>query len=198
MSFYGFARGICRAVVKVAFKFRVEGLENLPKEGGFVLCCNHRSYFDPIFLAVRSKRQITFMAKEELFKVKLLAPIIRKLGAFPIARGKGDTGAVDYAIQAVSDGKVMALFPEGTRSKSGEMLPFKSGVVVIASRTMSDIVPAAIVFEGKLRFRRRVTVRYGAPISCAELELDPNSRQSLRAARSKLSDAVHALLEEGH
>lgn len=198
MSFYGFARGLCRGVIKVAFKFRVEGLENLPKEGGFVLCSNHRSYFDPIFLAVRFKRQITFMAKEELFKVKLLAPIIRKLGAFPIARGKGDMGAVDYAIQAVSDGKVMALFPEGTRSKSGEMLPFKSGVVVIASRTMSDVVPAAIIFEGKLRFRRKVTVRFGAPISCEELELDPNSRQSLRAARSKLSDAVRTLLEEGH
>ena len=117
MTFYDFAFIVCNAFVKVGFKFRAEGVENLPQTGGYILCSNHRSYLDPIFLGVKVKRQLAFMAKEELFRVKVLGPIIKKLGAFPIARGKGDTGAVEFAIDTVKSGKALMLFPEGTRSK---------------------------------------------------------------------------------
>ncbi|MGI5897197.1 MAG: lysophospholipid acyltransferase family protein [Oscillospiraceae bacterium] len=197
MSFYQFARHVCTALLYVAFNYKVEGLENLPKDGGFVLCSNHRSYLDPVFLALRVKRQLNFMAKEELFQVKVLGPIIKKLGAFPVARGKGDTGAVDFAIQTIKDGKVMTMFPEGTRSKTGELLKFKSGAVVIAAQSQGSIVPACIDFKGKLRFRRRVTVRFGKPISCEELHLDSLDKHSLKAAREVLSQQVSALLEAG-
>ena len=78
MSFYQFARHVCTAFLYIAFNYKVEGLENLPKDGGFVLCSNHRSYLDPVFLALRVKRQLNFMAKEELFRVKVLGPIIKK------------------------------------------------------------------------------------------------------------------------
>ena len=186
MTFYDFAFIVCNAFVKIGFKFRAEGVENLPQTGGYILCSNHRSYLDPIFLGVKVKRQLAFMAKEELFRVKVLGPIIKKLGAFPIARGKGDTGAVEFAIDTVKSGKALMLFPEGTRSKDGKLLKLKSGVIVIASQSQGLIVPSAIVFEGKLRFRREVTVRYGKPISCDELGLNGVDRQSLKTAREKL------------
>ncbi len=195
MTFYNFAFIVCNAFVKVVFKFRAEGVENLPQTGGYILCSNHRSYLDPIFLGVKVKRQLAFMAKEELFRVKVLGPIIKKLGAFPIARGKGDTRAVEFAIDTVKSGKALMLFPEGTRSKDGKLLKLKSGVIVIASRSQGFIVPSAIVFEGKLRFRRKVTVRYGKPISCDELELNGVDRQSLKAAREKLTARISELLE---
>lgn len=195
MTFYDFAFIVCNAFVKVGFKFRAEGVENLPQTGGYILCSNHRSYLDPIFLGVKVKRQLAFMAKEELFRVKVLGPIIKKLGAFPIARGKGDTGAVEFAIDTVKSGKALMLFPEGTRSKDGKLLKLKSGVIVIASQSQGLIVPSAIVFEGKLRFRRKVTVRYGKPISCDELELNGVDRQSLKAAREKLTARISELLE---
>ena len=195
MTFYNFAFIVCNAFVKVVFKFRAEGVENLPQTGGYILCSNHPSYLDPIFLGVKVKRQLAFMAKEELFRVKVLGPIIKKLGAFPIARGKGDTRAVEFAIDTVKSGKALMLFPEGTRSKDGKLLKLKSGVIVIASRSQGFIVPSAIVFEGKLRFRRKVTVRYGKPISCDELELNGVDRQSLKAAREKLTARISELLE---
>ncbi len=195
MTFYDFAFIVCNAFVKVGFKFRAEGVENLPQTGGYILCSNHRSYLDPIFLGVKVKRQLAFMAKEELFRVKVLGPIIKKLGAFPIARGKGDTGAVEFAIDTVKSGKALMLFPEGTRSKDGKLLKLKSGVIVIASQSQGLIVPSAIVFEGKLRFRRKVTVRYGKPISCDELELNGVDRQSLKVAREKLTARISELLE---
>lgn len=195
MTFYNFAFIVCNAFVKVVFKFRAEGVENLPQTGGYILCSNHRSYLDPIFLGVKVKRRLAFMAKEELFRVKVLGPIIKKLGAFPIARGKGDTRAVEFAIDTVKSGKALMLFPEGTRSKDGKLLKLKSGVIVIASRSQGFIVPSAIVFEGKLRFRRKVTVRYGKPISCDELELNGVDRQSLKAAREKLTARISELLE---
>jgi 1-acyl-sn-glycerol-3-phosphate acyltransferase len=198
MSFYHFAYVICNAFVKVGFKFRAEGVENLPQTGGYILCSNHRSYLDPIFLGVKVKRQLAFMAKEELFRVKLLGPIIKKLGAFPIARGKGDTRAVEFAIDTVKSGKALMLFPEGTRSKDGKLLKLKSGAIVIASQSQGLIVPSAIIFEGKLRFRRKVTVRYGKPISCDELEINGADRQSLKAAREKLSARISELLEVGN
>ena len=195
MTFYDFVFIVCNAFVKVGFKFRAEGVENLPQTGGYILCSNHRSYLDPIFLGVKVKRQLAFMAKEELFRVKVLGPIIKKLGAFPIARGKGDTGAVEFAIDTVKSGKALMLFPEGTRSKDGKLLKLKSGVIVIASQSQGLIVPSAIVFEGKLRFRRKVTVRYGKPISCDELELNGVDRQSLKVAREKLTARISELLE---
>ena len=195
MTFYDFAFIVCNAFVKIGFKFRAEGVENLPQTGGYILCSNHRSYLDPIFLGVKVKRQLAFMAKEELFRVKVLGPIIKKLGAFPIARGKGDTGAVEFAIDTVKSGKALMLFPEGTRSKDGKPLKLKSGVIVIASQSQGLIVPSAIVFEGKLRFRREVTVRYGKPISCDELGLNGVDRQSLKTAREKLMARISELLE---
>ena len=195
MTFYDFAFIVCNAFVKIGFKFRAEGVENLPQTGGYILCSNHRSYLDPIFLGVKVKRQLAFMAKEELFRVKVLGPIIKKLGAFPIARGKGDTGAVEFAIDTVKSGKALMLFPEGTRSKDGKLLKLKSGVIVIASQSQGLIVPSAIVFEGKLRFRREVTVRYGKPISCDELGLNGVDRQSLKTAREKLMARISELLE---
>ncbi len=196
MNFYSFSRVVCNAFVRIAFHFRVDGVENLPESGGFILCSNHRSYLDPVFLGVKVKRELSFMAKEELFRVKVLGPIIKKLGAFPIARGKGDTGAVEFAIDTVKAGKVLTLFPEGTRSKNGELLKLKSGVIIIAAQSQGVVVPSAIIFEGKLRFRRKVTIRYGKPISCEELEVDGMDRQSLKHAREKLTLKMSELLEE--
>lgn len=195
MSFYKFAFVVCNVFVRIAFKFRAEGVENLPNDGGYIICSNHRSYLDPVLLGVKIKRRLTFMAKEELFRVKILGPLIKKLGAFPIARGKGDTEAVEFAIDTVKSGKALMLFPEGTRSKDGKLLKLKSGVVVIASRSQGLIVPSAIVFKGKLRFRRKVVVRYGKPISCEELGLDKLDRQNLKKAREILTEKISELLE---
>ena len=118
MIFYKIARAATFLVSKILYKVRYEGLENVPNDRGFILCSNHISTFDPILIAVRLKPQCFFMAKEELFENKLLAPIIRGLGAFPVTRGKGDTAAIEKAVDYVKNGKVVAIFPKVTAVKT--------------------------------------------------------------------------------
>lgn len=174
MNFYQFGRIVCNICLSAYFNLEVSGLENLPSEGGFVLCCNHQSYLDPPLMGLKIKdRQLTFMAKEALFHKPILAPIIKKLGAFPVSKNQKDGRAVKQAIQTVKDGKILALFPEGTRSKSGKLLKPKSGVVVIAAKTGAPIVPTAIKYYGK-HPRSRIVVRFGEPISNEQLELGEN------------------------
>ena len=114
--FYYIARIAVYIVLMIFYKPRFEGLENVPKDKGFILVSNHISNFDPIFVAVKVKPRCYFMAKEELFRNPFVSLIIRGLGAFPVSRGKGDTAAVEKAVEYVKEGKVVAIFPKGTEA----------------------------------------------------------------------------------
>ncbi len=179
----------------ILFRLQIEGLEQIPPQQGVILCCNHRSYFDPVFLGLRLKRRLRFMAKEELFRQPFLGWLIKKLGAFPVKRGTGDTQAIDNAIKTVQDGGVFAVFPEGTRSKTGELLKPKSGAVLVAAKTGGDIIPCCILFEGKLRFRSKVTVRYGAVIKNEALGLENITPAALKQASKMLMEKIAELME---
>lgn len=197
MSFYTFARGVVYLVSKLLYSVRYEGLEHIP-EGGFILCSNHISQFDPIFVAVKVKPQCFFMAKEELFRFKPLALLIRALGAFPVARGKGDTSAIEHSVELVKSGRVVAIFPEGHRSKTGELLKIKSGAVMVAAEAGCGILPC-IIKKGRRRFLRRpVTVRYGPCISKEQLGIIGPTPSEIRAANRLLTGTLSGLLEETH
>lgn len=197
MNFYEFGRAVCRAFVRIAFNVKIVGLENLPEGRNYILCSNHRTYFDPVFLGILIKPHLVFMAKQELFKKPVLGVIIKHLGAFPVSRGKNDTGAVETAIRTVREGKVLAIFPEGTRSKTGELLRFKSGAALIAHKTGADIVPACICFDGKLGFRKKVVVRFGEPISNERLNITGKSTSEIKAASKLLQENVEKLHVKG-
>lgn len=196
MCFYEFARCVVKVFLKIAYHITFEGVEHIPDQGGYLLCCNHRTYMDPLFVGLKVPQALKFMAKEELFEVPVLKHVIKKLGAFPVARGKGDSGAVDFAVETVKSGQVLALFPEGTRSKDGTLGKVKSGALVIAAQTKAMIVPAVILFEGKLKFRSKVTVRYGEPIAYESLPLKEITPQNLKAAKHLLAGRLQQLMEE--
>ena len=196
MSFYTFIKTIVSAVVPLICRVEVEGLENIPENNGYILCCNHISFMDPVILIAKIKDQCNFMGKKELFKNPLLASIFRAMGAFPVDRGKGDTGAIDHAVKLVNDGKVFAIFPEGTRSKTGELGRLKSGAVVIASRTGGDILPC-VIKKGKRKFlRKTVHLKFGAVIPNASLELSGNSPSQIKQATRLLTKTFEDLLED--
>lgn len=194
-TFYRFARVVCNAFCRLWFKMDIAGLENLPTDRGYILASNHKTYLDPLFLGIHLTRSLHFMAKQELFRIKILAPIIRKLGAFPVSRGTGDTTAIDKAISIVKEGNILALFPEGTRSKTMDIMRFKSGVIVIAAQTKADIVPACIYLSRGLKFRSRVVVRYGAIIHNEQLTVDLEKPRTIKVASSLVRDAVCELYE---
>jgi len=194
MWFYSLARIITRCLIYILYDIKFEGLENIPDNGGYILASNHRTNFDPIFLAVKLKPQLFFMAKAELFKNKFVGFIIKNLGAFPVERGKGDTGAIEWAVNLLKDGKVLAMFPEGTRSLDGVPLKPKSGVAVVANQTKADILPCAVCFGKRLGFRGKVTIKYGKLIKNQELQFKDGTPGEIKNASKIIMNKIIELL----
>ena len=119
------------------YRIRTIGRENLPKDRGYVLCPNHLSAIDPVFVVLARfwGKKMWVMAKEELFRNPIVAWLFRHVGVFPVARGRGDRSALDSAIESVRGGRGMLIFPEGTRNKQGPgLLPLKSGAFCCSGR----------------------------------------------------------------
>ena len=166
MNFYKFARAIVNTFLKIAFRIKVEGTENIPSEGALVVCSNHKSLCDPPMLAMCMPFELKFMAKEELFKNKLFGGLIGALGAFPVKRGTGDIGALKIAIKVLSEGHRLVIFPEGARSPENCMGKGKSGAALIAVKARANILPVGVC--GKYKLFSRIVVRIGKPIVLEE------------------------------
>lgn len=165
--FYRFARGLFRFLFVVFCRWEVEGLENIPVDGSLIVVANHVSYWDPIALGCALHRQVYFMAKKELFSYPLFGSVLKWLGAFPVNRGTPDRSALKRAFNLLRDGKIVGIFPEGTRSKTGEMLPPYGGAVYLALRTKAPVCPVALIGTDKIFHRglfRKFKVRIGKPI----------------------------------
>ncbi len=168
---------------RVYFSLGFEGRDNIPRGEAVIYASNHRSNADPPLVGVGARGKYAFMAKEELFRNKLFAWLIRSLGAFPVARGKGDTAVIDTAVERLNSGRSLMIFPEGTRSKTGKVGRGHSGAALIAARADKRIVPVGVVFGDKLKFRTKITVKYGEPIDPKEYVDDlaePNPRQLVK------------------
>ena len=169
--FYQIGRVVMRFLTHILYHVEVRGKEKLPLDRGYIVCSNHRSNYDPVFLAI-------------------VRVVIRALGAFPVKRGKGDTSAIDHAEQLIRNGRVLAMFPEGTRSKDGKPLRPKSGAAVVASQTKADVIPAAIYFQGKLHFRSRVIVSFGDIISNEQLHITGKSPREIKEASNLIMQKI--------
>ncbi|MEA3485916.1 MAG: lysophospholipid acyltransferase family protein, partial [Candidatus Aerophobetes bacterium] len=133
-------------IFKIFFRIRIYGRENIPLKGGVILASNHLSYLDPIVLGLLTPRKMNFMAKEELFKNFLFRELITKLGAFPLKRGRLDRLSYDRAVRLIREGRVLALFPEGTRGEEGKPGFLRRGAATLACKTEAPLVP--IIIQG--------------------------------------------------
>ena len=195
---YTILKYIFKVIYSIFFRARVEGIENIPVEGPVIIAANHMSNWDPMLLGTYICRNIHYMAKEELFKNKLFAWLIRSLGAFPVARGKGDTTVIDTSVERLDNGKNLMIFPEGTRSKDGKVGRGHTGAALISARSGKPIIPVGICYGDKLRFRTKITVKFGKPIDPAEYcEIcdSPNPRQLVKLKNRYMADIK--LLVEG-
>jgi len=141
-------------ILRWMFRLDVRGIESLPS-GGVLLCPNHSSNWDPVLMlaALPIDYRLHCMAKDSLFRIPVLAQIIRHFGGFPVARGHSDIQAVKTALKVIKDGENLLIFPEGTRVDYEGEVRAKGGVAVIATRTGAKIIPVFISREKKL-FRK--------------------------------------------
>ena len=154
---------------------RVEGAENVPGEGGVVLACNHPGGMDSFVLGYASPRQVFYMAKRELFNIHpLMTHLLYRIGAFPINRGARDTAAIAYSVKLLREGRVLGMFPEGTRNRGNPLRRGKSGAVRIALEANAPVVPVVVLGVPHLHrhwynpFKRTpLSVRFGKPLRFA-------------------------------
>ena len=131
-------------LARILFGFRVSGSERVPRSGGVIIACNHISEMDPPVLGFAIPRTIAFMAKVELFRHRFGDFFLRKLNAFPVNRIGIDTKALRTTIDFLRSGEAVVIFPEGTRSHDGRLLPAKAGISLIASASGAPVLPAFI------------------------------------------------------
>lgn len=193
MSLYSFGRVVVAGFFKVFYRLEINGRENIPPENErFIICSNHKSNLDPPLVGLVMPFQIGFMAKEELFSFKPFGALIRKLGAFPIKRGKSDFGALRSAIHMVEKGNHIVIFPEGGRSHGDRLRKGKMGAAMVAVKSKADILPIGI--EGSYKPFSKLTVNIGKPIDLSEyFDMKTNSSELQEVTDKLLMPSISEL-----
>ena len=174
---YNRFRRLCKFVLVLWNRFTSRGSENVPATGGCVICANHASFLDPPVVGVGvGHRQVRFMARDSLFKGRVMNWLLPAIGVIPLDRKRGDISALRKAIQSLKSGAVIGLFPEGTRSPDGQLQEPKGGVAFLIAKAGVPVVPARIsgtfrAYPKGARFIRpcKVSITYGPAIAPAEV-----------------------------
>ena len=158
-------------IYKIIFKGRLIGKENIPKEASFIMVSNHGSLLDPPFLGHALGRNISFMAKAELFKIPILSFVISACGAYPVKRGIADKNTIKMACDKLSKNNSIGIFIDGTRQKNGFVNKPKKGAALLAFKNQKLLLPVAIVNSHRLvRFKffvpffTKIIIKVGKPI----------------------------------
>jgi 1-acyl-sn-glycerol-3-phosphate acyltransferase len=192
--------GVSRPLLRLVWRYQAQGLENLPRDGGFVLAAGHNSNVDPFPLAIALTKThfVRFMAKSELFWWPL-GPILVRIGGFKVRRGEADRDALATARRLAREGNVVAMFPEGTRRSKGlrkrRQADVHDGAARIALGAGVPLVPAALAGTDRLARLARLKVSYGAPIPTDDLTGMPR-REAARIATERLMERIYELEAE--
>ena len=184
---------VCRALVRTFFRLtrcEFEGIEHIPPQGPVLVVANHLSLADPPLLGVMLGRKVVFMAKKELFRFRVIGCFIGGLGAFPVHRGRLDRKALRWSLELLGKGEALVIFPEGMRSRSGQLEPAFSGITLIALKSCVPIVPIGISGTEELkRFWQlkcpQIRVNIGEPFTLPSVDGKLN-----RAELTELTDVV--------
>ncbi|MGW6704803.1 lysophospholipid acyltransferase family protein [Streptomyces sp. NPDC054956] len=194
-------------LLRLLFRPRIEGLENIPEEGAAIIAGNHLSFSDHFLMPAILKRRITFLAKAEYFtgpgvKGRLTAAFFRSAGQIPVDRSGKDAGqaALREGLGVLAEGELLGIYPEGTRSHDGRLYKGKVGVAAMALGAKVPVVPCAMVgtFEiqppgQKIPSIRRVTIRFGRPLDFSRYEGMEGERSVLRAVTDEIMYEILAL-----
>lgn len=174
------------------WRMRAHGRENVPKTGPVIVACNHISNLDPPVLGTACPRRISYMAKQELFAIPILGPLISAVGAYPVDRKGSATAAIKRSVEVLRRGGAVGIFPEGGRNITGEN-EVREGVALLASLGKAPVVPACIVGTGQAGRLAQFHVIFGKPLS-----LPPDrkaSREEMANFTAEVMRAIRSLPE---
>lgn len=193
MYLYGFARGLVKIAFGMIYRIEVQGLENVPATGGAIVCGNHFNARDPLIVGITMKRPISFMAKQELFRNKLLAWVITGMGVFPVKRGQPDRAALKRSIDVLQSGTCFGIFPEGTRNKTGKLGKAEPGTAYLALKSGAPVIPVGISSAYKLF--GPIIVKYGKPVKLDAFRDAKLTSEALEAVSDAIMAGIAAQLE---
>lgn len=195
--FYYAGRLIVRLLLFLFARWQVRGRQNIPLQGPLLAVANHLHLADPPVVAVSLPRKSMFMAKEELFRSRFSRYFVSSFGAFPVYRGRLDRRILRQAERVLTDGLVLIMFPEGTRSKNAQLQPALPGAVLIAIRSSAPILPIGISGTERIKGvawwlrRPRITVNIGSPFN-----LPPSTGKLTKTEMAKLTNLIMTRISE--
>jgi len=202
LTWYKFVQYVCATLGLLVWRWRATGQRNVPDSGGVLLVCNHVSFLDVFFLGIPLRRSLSYVARSTLF-VPVLGALIRSVGGFPIQREGIGAAGMKETLRRLRAGRIVALFPEGTRSRDGQLGSLKPGIAALAARVGVPVVPAGLAGMFEIWPRSRllpvphpIRIHYGTPILPHELAgLDTEAATALIRARMREShsEACRAL-----
>lgn len=202
MSLYATLKPIAVVIMKALFRLEVHGSHHVPAQGPLLIVANHSSLLDPPLVGGAAPRQLTFLAKAELFEVPGLGALIRRLGAQPLRREGADPSALRAAQRVLQEGGALLVFPEGTRGEEGVLREAKPGAALLAMQTGVPVVPAYVHGSGRAwpRGRRlprpvKVVVTFGAPITF-ERAAGADRKAQYEAASRRMMAAIGQLKDD--
>ena len=195
MTFYQWIYKTFKPAVAALYRIEPEGVENIP-EGGCILASNHTGFADVLVISAASNRQVRYMAKKELFKIPLLGPLIKALGAYPVDRGGGDVGSIKKTIALVEEGELVGIFPQGHRHSGVDprTTEIKHGVGMVAYHTKACILPV-FIDNKKMHTAmfRKNHVTFGKPIPFEDLAFASGGKTEYMNASRIIFDRVCAI-----
>ncbi len=169
---YSLGKFISFCIVRFFLGFKVRGQENIPKKGGFIIASNHCSFLDPPTIGAGCPRRLNYMAKDGLFKIPVIADILRNVSAFPVKREAADRTAIREALRRLERGEGLVLFPEGTRQPEGVLGQAEPGIGFLAAKSGAVVIPAYLKGTGsalpkgaKFLRKSKVTLVFGEQIN---------------------------------
>jgi 1-acyl-sn-glycerol-3-phosphate acyltransferase len=199
---YCFLHRSLQLLAVVVYRVRYSGRKNIPASGGVLVVSNHQSHLDPPLVGIGSPRPMNYLARDTLFRFAPFGRLIHSIGAIPIDREGIGLGGIKEALRRLKRGEMVLIFPEGTRTRDGQIAPFRPGFTALAARSGAAILPVAIdgAFRAWPRSRPwpglgRIRVQFGLPILPAEI-VGRDERELLAEVERRVRDR-HAELRAG-
>jgi 1-acyl-sn-glycerol-3-phosphate acyltransferase len=200
---YWVGYAFCKTVAKVAFQYQAFGQENIIEDGPAIMAANHQSYLDPPLVGITCRAELYFLARKTLFENKFVGPILSRVNALPVDLSGADLTAVRTIINLLKQGHRTVIFPEGTRSLTGEIQQARPGIGMIIAKTLAPVVPMRIFgsFEawpkgGKIKLSP-VTVVVGKPIRFKKEDFVVKSREAYQKISEQVLTTIAAIERPG-